>query len=324
MPTAEQLSQQHLDDDKGEDEDEPLLANELTRWCCFRDQALEARYRRQSMLTTSKARMLNAAIFALIAVLKLSTAVALLQEAWTPRETSLCVFSSACIGMSCAFLSKAFRSLQPNTQFNVVTAGLSAFAAYQPVHFEYRLALLAGSNPGRCIRDAGKIDCEITNSVLSMRSCAWLALLLVQDLDIRRYAIIISTSVLAKIYWQLRMPLPGGFAQFGPAMLVHITVVSLVLLVKLRTNVTARRSYLFRIKMREQSTKLASEILKASVAEAAQVARSRLIRVVHARMPQQRPLARAAKARPARFCGTQRAHSFTGLTLCRSRFTLPR
>lgn len=241
------------------------IGKQLDWWCCFRDAALEARFRRQSMLAAAKARVLIAAIFSLIAALKISTAVTLLGEEWTIAESSLCTFGVVCVVMACTFSSKPFCSLHHGTQSNIVAAGFIAFAAYQSVHIEYRLEAMIGGRSSLTARS----ECDFSNSVLPMHTCAWLAVLLVQDLDLRRYAIIVTTSVTSKMLWHLVLPLQGGTLQFARSMFFHVLVIALIMLAKARMNVAARASYLLRIKVREDTAKLADEVIKASVAERA-------------------------------------------------------
>lgn len=269
------LLTQHLDDDVCADE-EAAFATDLTWWCCFRDPNLEAQYRRQRVASKRKARVLIAGILSLAALAKVALSTMLIGLVWTSFAAS-----ALCLVLSHVFASKSFEAWHHDTQSDVLTVWLAMFAAFQPVQLDYRLAQLLGGENSRHLL-AGKGECEVNDAALCIRTCVLLALLLVQDLDLKRYAIIVATSLCSQLFWQAQPSLPDTSATRASTMAVHVMVVAIIMLAKAHMNVTSRVSFHHRISVREHSREHANEVLKASVAEAARLARSRLIRVVRA------------------------------------------
>lgn len=271
---------EHAQHEEEKDVDyEPVFNKEFTWWCCFRDKALEARFCRHRLLAGASARRLTPIVFSLVAVLKLSTAIAVFREEWDALEVGICVFGIVCVLVACALSTEAFRSLHPGTQSRVMTAWLATLAAYHPVHLDFRLATMSGGQGRHEL--AATSECEIVNVSLSMRSCAWLAVLLVQqELNVSSYFCITGVCLLSKVFWALRVPLPGEKNDFVSTVAFHVTCIILILMAKAHMNMMARASFLSRIRLREHHERVVDQVLKASMAEAAQRERSRLIRVV--------------------------------------------
>ncbi|KAG8459287.1 hypothetical protein KFE25_014132 [Diacronema lutheri] len=257
----------------------PARSADLSLLCCFRDASLEARYRQQREFSTKSPWRVATRLFLVVIVAKTGVEAHMFGAQWTIIEALACTVGAITFASSCAFSSGAFDDWHHDARSNLLTAFLVCLAAYQPVHDEYRIAKLVGGDHGARIL-AGKSEFELSHATNALRACAGLALCLVQDLDVARLFVVLGVNLGAHAFWHAILPLPGCPSSFRRAAALQVQVVAFILLAAAHMNRVSRESFFYRISALEQSRVRADEVLKASIAEAAQLARSRLIRVV--------------------------------------------
>lgn len=250
-------------------------------WSCFRDANLEERYRADAMVTTRASRFAMAKVFTAVVPAWLAANYCLRQQ-WTLAETSICSVCALYFAVACLFASEPAEKPWPYcTHANIMMTLGAVMSSYQQVDQSYRIAHLVGGEAGRRVLE-GKNDCDLGYPMLSLSVCVILTLMLIQEIDLGRYVFIHCVSFASHLLWHKLLPLPGDTGTFMNATTLHFFVCIVLVLIKAQMNHASRIAFMYGVTLHENACAQEEAALKAKLAEAAQVARSRLIRVVSA------------------------------------------